>query len=535
MPAKKAAMKALLEKSFQGRQKGVQREHCSLGHFLETPIFLSFLNDINQEEKLEGFNVLGGYTAGLVSRKEKPWAKDSVDFIATVSTTLDEVEAWPIEIKSRVKLNTAIAEMELNERVERDVYEWIQHDKAHKMINSIGERHQLIHHCYVYNKLTGALIIGDKQSQILQATVVDYGFDIVDDYGLVLEDLKNDFLSWAYDNDYDGQSLRLPREVTELVKDISSIKTEETLFGTVNLWRKIFDDLSKLPVPALARILPVFHAYWNSVKSVSDTTTMLADKCASLKIPKEHLNCNSCTSGRVNMVNLVLFHRLKGINTAKVDLDFYPDLAHYRNAAEEQSSFHETLLWCMIKFKELSSKEVNIIEEAKEEERESNHRPHRQRVDGILPERMEFASKQTFKTPKRIVKELDDGIVDEDVKRRWDNCTDFPVRVYQKEGDKTTGIQGEDNRRPCAICGTKAKFFCIGCRSFFCMEGKETKKRKRGMFHLPTTNEDGTQGKDCIFEKTCYQTKHQCAFLCHLSYHISNSTCRSKLVEKFPS
>ena len=164
-------------------------------------------------------------------------------------------------------------------------------------------------------------------------------------------------------------------------------------------------------------------------------------------------------------------------------------------------------------FKAMASKEVNIIEEEKEEERESNHRPRRQRVDGILPQRLTFVSKATFKTPKKnIVKALDNGLLDEDVRKRWENCPGFPLPVYRKEKEDKDGPKGEDNRRACAICGTKARFYCIGCRSFFCMEGKATKTRKACLFHLPTENEDGTRGEDKIFQKSCYHQKHHEAY-----------------------
>ena len=113
------------------------------------------------------------------------------------------------------------------------------HEKVHRMINRIGERHQLLHHCYVYNQATGVLVIGDKQSQIIQATVVDYGFDLREDYGEVLEDMKNDFLAWAYNQDYDEESVNVPRDVINIAKEIPTIKTEETLIGTLKIWRKM--------------------------------------------------------------------------------------------------------------------------------------------------------------------------------------------------------------------------------------------------------------------------------------------------------
>ena len=70
------------------------------------------------------------------------------------------------------------------------------------------------------------LIIGDKQSQVIQATVVDYGFDLLDDYGQVLEDMKDDFLQWSYNEDYDGEVVAIPPEFIKIAKEIGTSKTE---------------------------------------------------------------------------------------------------------------------------------------------------------------------------------------------------------------------------------------------------------------------------------------------------------------------
>ena len=147
-----------------------------------------------------------------------------------------------------------------------------------------------------------------------------------------------------------------------------------------------------------------------------------------------------------------------------------------------------------------------------EKEEESGPNPTRP-IDGIPPQRLDFASIETFKTPKkRIIQAIDDGGLDEDVKKRWEKCTGFPVRVYRSNKDKEDNTKGKDDRRDCAVCGTKAKFFCIGCHAFFCLEGKDTKTRKRDLFCLPTRNEDGARGEDRIFEKSCYHKKHADAY-----------------------
>ena len=264
------------------------------------------MNDINEYEELDSFTVLGAYTAGLVAKMEKVWLKGSIDFLATIKTPLGFVEAWPIDIKACVKTITANVEKEYNQLIDQEKYLQINDCEVSKNIRDVGERYQLLHHCYMYGLKPGSLVIGDKQSQIIQATVVEYGADFLEDYGQVLEDIKDEFLGWVYSEDYDKNSTIIPREVIKIPEDITSIKMEATLYGTLKLWKLIFDNVDHLPLPVLLQILPIYHAYWNAIKSGSDTTTMMADKCANLKTPVPHTTCNSKMSSRIAMVNLAL-------------------------------------------------------------------------------------------------------------------------------------------------------------------------------------------------------------------------------------
>ena len=100
---KSCAIRSLLQRSFQKRLVGKVKEHTSLGHVLEEPIFRNFMDGVNQDEQLAGLEVLGAYSSGLVAKKNQPWASDSVDFIATVSKGGVSIEACAVEIKSRQK------------------------------------------------------------------------------------------------------------------------------------------------------------------------------------------------------------------------------------------------------------------------------------------------------------------------------------------------------------------------------------------------------------------------------------------------
>ena len=61
----------------------------------------------------EQLKVIGAYNAGLVSKKKKPWARDSVDFISVIedfSSIPAQVSLWGVEVKTRCTLNTSNAE-----------------------------------------------------------------------------------------------------------------------------------------------------------------------------------------------------------------------------------------------------------------------------------------------------------------------------------------------------------------------------------------------------------------------------------------
>ena len=124
-----------------------------------------------------------------------------------------------------------------------------------------------------------------------------------------------------------------------------TIRDEETFYGTLKLWKAMFNDLEVLPLPTLTRIIPIYHAYWNATKSGSDTTTKLIDHCATLNIPRIYNNCNTRMCGRVIMLALVLIHWLVALNYTKKDLNF-TSLSHYRNACSKKQTFHKTLIWC---------------------------------------------------------------------------------------------------------------------------------------------------------------------------------------------
>jgi len=105
-----ATQRAILEMSFLPHQNGSKREHCSIGHQLETPIVRRWIEEADHE--FPNLKVNGVYTCGLAAKKGAVYAKDSVDFIRAIEDgdTSSFTKLWGFEAKGRVTATTAAAE-----------------------------------------------------------------------------------------------------------------------------------------------------------------------------------------------------------------------------------------------------------------------------------------------------------------------------------------------------------------------------------------------------------------------------------------
>jgi len=311
---RRKTIKAILLKSFMPRLTGERREYCSLGHQLELPVFMSFMRDMNENQKL-AITVGGAYAAGLVAKKDRLYAKDSIDFLAGVQCNGQENhEIWGVEIKARVTIKTMQEEEDWMVKTgRRHSYLRVRDSKVYKNVPKVDERFQLLHHAYVWGLRTIMLLVGDRQSNVIQGTVVDYDEGLIAAYDKVLFDIYELSLKWIYNSgDDDIESSIGPLVATDLANElIATINGVETLSGAVSLWKEIFlNPLIPLPLPSLHRIIPAPHAYWNSVKSGSDTCTKLIDSCP-LIVP--HCNCETRATGRIIMLCFVVIHRLRQI------------------------------------------------------------------------------------------------------------------------------------------------------------------------------------------------------------------------------
>ena len=85
----------------------------------------------------------------------------------------------------------------------------------HRKIQAVEERQQLLHHCAIWDLRTGVHIVGNKQSEVIQATVVEFDDETLKSYVKVIDDIKDQYLFWAYND-----SKKVPREVINVAKTI---------------------------------------------------------------------------------------------------------------------------------------------------------------------------------------------------------------------------------------------------------------------------------------------------------------------------
>lgn len=354
---RKITMKNIFEKSFQGRLKGEARDHCTLGHKLELPILQSFHNECvkandsvgNQHfysstHALNHVNILSGYTCGLVAKSGYNYAKDSVDFLLTVTKGPDdfEPEVWAMEVKSRLVNRSRNADEDFNTQTDRSKFARIDDSDAHKYLAYLDERFQCLHHAFVWDVKTVVHASADGQAQIIQSTIIDYCDDLKVAYGSVLQDIYHFALSWAYD-----ENPVIPQVATDLATEVKAINSADSLRSTLGLWRAMFlQGSSRLPLPSLTRIIPAVHSYWNSVKGGSDTSTKLMDDCP-IYVPQCAANMESKAVSRIMGLSFVSIHRLRQVFSSKELQNHYGSLHHYRTAAKQRFSFHYTMLECM--------------------------------------------------------------------------------------------------------------------------------------------------------------------------------------------
>ena len=492
-----AVKRAILEKSFLPHQKGSKREHCSLGHSLETPIVRRWIEVA--DEIFPNLEVNGVYTCGLAAKKGAVYAKDSIDFILAVEDgdTSSFPKLWGFEAKGRVTATTAASE-ERQISSYRNPHIRITDERMFGDINDVGERFQVLQHAFVHDLDTVVLAISDSQSELLQSAVIDFSENTKFHFGRVLQDLKDLALSWAYPDVLPGRDevLKIPEETLALGETILNINGMETFQGHLNLWHAL--SQMPAPIPSCLRIIPSIYAFWNAVKGGSDTATKLMDDCL-IQIPKHHMNTESVAISRCFMILMVLNHRLMQIFSAREDLK-YPSLKHYREAASQRLTFHSSLLASADHFR----KRMKRLETLRQEGNPSTPRPQparrtirRPAIDGVVPEPTTFGTCLPIKTPSKFhVAIRNDKAVPACIKTMVDQCQGIPMKKLK--GQKT-----------CATCSSKTAWFCAGCKRWLCVDKRQLKGDSATKIDLYTHI---VSGEEMHFLNVCYHKAHTIAW-----------------------
>ena len=512
--AKADCIEAVLKKSFLPHQKGQAREHCSLGHRLEIPILKSWIKVAKGDESpVQGLTIKGAYTAGLAAKKGVTYAKDSIDFLVTLQETQGPLKVWGFEAKGRVTTETAAAE-ERELHYLNNPHVRVCEKDANFEISAESERFQILQHAFVYNLDSVVLAISDNQSSLIRSIIVDFSTELKTKFGNVLEKLMQISLKWAYPAalpNPTSQTYRaakivdIPPEIFKIGETMDQINCPETLQGTANLWYAM-NKLQK-PFPSFFRLIPAIYAYWNVVKGGSDTATKLMDDCL-VRIPKVHINAETVAVTRLLQLVQVLFHRLHQVFTAKEDVLFYPDLLHYRKAASQRSTFHETLLLCNeIIMNELENRKENNTthhneESATAEALSSTPRPHhqtrrrnptRQLVDGVRPQRIAFGSTLSTITPKKISKMVEKGKASLEIDTMVKQCTGMPMKAYPVRYNR------------CERCKSQTSWYCVGCKRWLCLDRRALKDNSKSLNLYAHT----IKGTERTFSKLCFHLEHE--------------------------
>ena len=268
----------------------------------------------------------------------------------------------------------------------------------------------------------------------------------------------------------------------------------------------------------MLRLIPSICAFWNAVKGGSDTTTKLMDDSCVLRVPKSSLNTETAAITRLLMVNLSLIHRLFQIFSAKDDLHTYASLNLYRHAANERRSFHESLVECgeniEEEIKQIEIEEQNeankenipppgtIVQPPPRRQQQRRRQPLRQRVDGVLPERLEFGACLPTKTPTKLKRR--EGKVPDELQSMFTSCRGIPMKSHPVQHQR------------CFHCKQKTSWHCVGCKRWLCLERKVLKKKTEnngGIGEMMDLYEHGIKGKVVNFQKVCFHHVHEEAWV----------------------
>lgn len=192
--------RTLLKCTYMKPLTGKSKEWCKLGHELEVPLVKQFISDCNW--------VTAVYKAGLVQMRERPYIKDSIDFLGVGRDGNNEGRLFGVEVKGGVTPGTLFKERERGARLglvlgqeRRSKYEqfaWDE-DALSLYLESRHEAVQILHHAVTYSLNVVVLLIGNRKGVIEAGIIMHFDNVIKSGHLNVLQFLfeHEDGLGWA--------------------------------------------------------------------------------------------------------------------------------------------------------------------------------------------------------------------------------------------------------------------------------------------------------------------------------------------------
>lgn len=320
---------------------GVQNECCLLHQLMtqDPTAYIFSLGPPMSNESMQGrlkqycrVSVNEIYRPGMVMNRDKQYIKDSIDALGTVCVhgadgiVTNGVQLVGIELKTRTEDSTRLTEEEiLSTTHEGHSFILLNYKYAYLFIRSNHELLQILHHATVYKLKLVLLLIGDKRS-IIRGIWVKFDVTILSCYESLLSSLYDKTLSWAYNRNYNMSSI-----LSSIEGCIPPTIGLEGMIDFIELWRAIFDDPCRLPIPQSTNIIPYHFSKWNKSKGGSNTITKLFWTA-------KHNPPNSCPSTNaiaqiLRFLGVILF-RCDAVMTSKEDLNKYRDLKNWREGTE---------------------------------------------------------------------------------------------------------------------------------------------------------------------------------------------------------
>ena len=126
--------------------------------------------------------------------------------------------------------------------------------------------------------------------------------------------------------------------------------------------------------------------------------------------------------------------------------------------------------------------------------------PFRQRVDGVIPEQINFRPSLTTMTPSRHGNLIRNNMASDTVQAMVETCSGMPMQLYPAKSG-----------RRCDACTKNTSWYCVGCKRWLCMSRRATTKTENSK-DLKLYSHT-VKSKVLQFNKACFHEAHEEAWL----------------------